>query len=217
MKFLKTALLVLAVLLCSVQLALATIPWPYVESIVQNSNVETSLFVLPDGSGPPLTEAQRADGVMVDGTITLVLIDEYGAPIAQFPHEDIWLETECDTQVPCPGGFSPDGPSANDGTVIFSTSQAGGGWTDGLTYVYVNGMRALDPFDLPYNTEHPPLPLHFNSADINGDGIVDLADLGLFATDYFGDYNYRSDFHWDGYLNLNDVGKMAEGYARECQ
>ena len=48
-----------------------------------------------------------------------------------------------------------------------------------------------------------------NSPDLNGDLLVNLADLSLFAQDYFGPYNYRSDLRWDGDLDLGDLVVFA--------
>jgi hypothetical protein len=49
-----------------------------------------------------------------------------------------------------------------------------------------------------------------NSPDLNGDLAVDLADVALFAQDYFGPYNYRSDLCWDGRVGaLNDLTYIA--------
>ena len=60
------------------------------------------------------------------------------------------------------------------------------------------------------------LDIQFNSADINGDLIVNLSDLGVFTTDYFGSYRYRSDFAWDGMVNLSDLGRFASAYGAGC-
>ena len=53
-----------------------------------------------------------------------------------------------------------------------------------------------------------------NSPDLNGDLLVNLADVALFAQDIFGPYNYRSDLRWDeGFfgrrVNLSDVTVFA--------
>jgi hypothetical protein len=57
-----------------------------------------------------------------------------------------------------------------------------------------------------------------NSPDINGDGIVNLADVGAFAADYVTGYAFRSDFNGDGVLNLIDVAVMAAhfGHGPPC-
>jgi hypothetical protein len=65
-----------------------------------------------------------------------------------------------------------------------------------------------------------PMPLSLdiaiNSPDINGDLQVNLSDVVAFTQDYFGAYNYRSDFFWDGVLNLSDVARMAQGMGAIC-
>ena len=46
--------------------------------------------------------------------------------------------------------------------------------------------------------------------DINGDGVVNLADVGLFASLFFsGAYQAAIDFNCDGVLNLADIGIFA--------
>lgn len=59
--------------------------------------------------------------------------------------------------------------------------------------------------------------IYFNSPDHNGDRIVDLADVGTFAQNYYGAYDYRSDLRWDGEMNLADVGAMATAIGASCQ
>jgi hypothetical protein len=60
------------------------------------------------------------------------------------------------------------------------------------------------------------MALHFNSADINADGTVNLSDVGEFATYFSGGYNYVADFFFDGILNLPDVGLLATGVGGSC-
>ncbi len=55
-----------------------------------------------------------------------------------------------------------------------------------------------------------------NSPDTNGDGVVDLVDLGTFSQAFYGEYSFRSDFFWDGLLNLSDVGRYATSFADQC-
>ena len=45
---------------------------------------------------------------------------------------------------------------------------------------------------------------------------MNLADVVLFARDYFGAYRYRSDFQWDGVLDLVDIVMMARGLESSC-
>ncbi len=44
------------------------------------------------------------------------------------------------------------------------------------------------------------------SPDFNADGVVNLADLGLFATAFMGGYSPCADMNQDGVMNLTDVG-----------
>ncbi len=201
--------------------SMADTAFPYVDWISPANTVEASLFVLPDGSGPALSEAYQYAGQNIDATITLGLVTCWGDPIQGFPLEDIWLESEDDGLGVCNSGnvwgFSPDGSSDINGEVTFSSSLAGGGWNEGPLWVYVVGGRALSPIDCPWGVLQSPVPLRINSADINGDGQVDLIDISLFSSDFFGSIpHYRSDFRWDGVLDLSDVALMASGVGKEC-
>lgn len=194
-------------------------PYPFVQSIdTPGLGDETaSIFILPDGSGPALTEAQLlGQGVSIDATIVITLITLEGDPIPNFPHEDVWLDAEDEQQFFCPLGFCADSNSTANGEMTFSTPLAGGGWHNAPTHVYVNGNPAYDPTDYPWYWAHPPVSLHFNSADISGDGLVDLMDVGLFAGDFFNEYHYRSDLFCDGELNLADVSSLALGIGAIC-
>lgn len=212
----KRLLAILLVLCVRPAPAPATTPYPFVDYITMNYPGEVSVLVTPLGTGPPLNACYSEDGYLVDATITLRLVTLDYTPIANFPPEDIWLESQEPQQHICGSGFSPDGPSGADGLVTFSGPLAGGGWHDGPTYVYVNGNPAYDPTDYPWYWEHPPLPLHFNSPDIDGDGLVNLADLSLLASDFFGQFHYRSDFNHDGVLNLSDIGNFAINVGTGC-
>jgi len=53
------------------------------------------------------------------------------------------------------------------------------------------------------------LLVRVNSPDIDGDGVVDVGDVVMFAQDYFGAYAYRSDLRCDGHIDLSDVARMA--------
>lgn len=207
--------LMLVIFFCSAGLADTGVPW--VGWITPANLDEASLLVMPDGSGYSLHYAQYFGGDYADASIEVGLIDNNGNPIANFPWEDIWLDPETVTAIFCyPNlypGFPADRNTDANGVTSFEIAFQGGGWTEGPIWVYLNGSRAMYP-DL---TEHPPVPLRYNSPDINGDGVVNLTDVAIFAGDYFGVYHYRSDFWWDGVLNLSDWAKFSEGYGTYCE
>jgi hypothetical protein len=186
---------------------------PHVESVVTAAETEASIFILPDGTGSPLASCVGAGGLPADARITARLVDANGAFIPAFPAEDMWLSFESPL-VQCCGqmGFLAEAASDAEGYVYFSQPLAGGGYCEGPLWFYLNGMRAENPVD----GELPPLALRANSPDINADGVIDLADIHLFAADFFGEYHYRSDFYWDGVINLADVGMMAQGPGHGC-
>ncbi len=218
MKLILTGL-IFGTLLCPATSVFADQPYPFVQSISTPGlgNDTASIFILPDGSGPALTEARLlGQGISVDATIVLILITVEGDPISNFPREDVWLDAQDEQQFFCPQGFCADNNSTVNGEMVFSTFLAGGGWHNAPTYVYVNGNPAYDPTDYPWYWAHPPVNLHFNSADISGDGLVDLVDVGFFAENFFNEYHYRSDLFCDGVLNLIDVGRLASGLGTNC-
>lgn len=59
--------------------------------------------------------------------------------------------------------------------------------------------------------------ISFNSPDINGDLVINLTDLATFSTDFYGSYRYRSDFVWDGQINLADLSILAQSYQATCE
>ncbi len=166
-----------------------------------------SIFVLPDGSGFDFTEAMVEPGILVDATIHLELLDYGGFPIQDFPSEDMWLEWQDENTISCQLGTCPGAATDDAGQTSWTTPLRAGGYSEQECHVLVNGMPLCGP----------GLPLHCNSADINGDLMVDLVDVSLFASDLFSGYNYRSDFHFDGVINIADVAKLAQGMSSACQ
>ncbi len=45
---------------------------------------------------------------------------------------------------------------------------------------------------------------------------MDLLDVVLFAQDFNSAYNYRSDFNWDGEVNLLDIVTLAQTQGIHC-
>jgi hypothetical protein len=186
---------------------------PYVDTITAANTEEVSLFILPDAAGSPLVYAQAYGGAATDARLTVRVVGADGAPIPYFPLGDLWLDSDATTQHPCvPWGFVGDDNSNSNGEVTFANPLAGGGWSEGPVWLYIYGVKA---FDLQ-SVEVPPVAIRFNSADINADGIVGLTDVPLFASDFYGLYAYRSDFHWDGALNLSDLTRLATSLGSSC-
>jgi len=221
MKNLNLILAVFFILTASAGTA-ATIPnlwgeWEWnITELVQVMNT-------PGGGGHPLSAANYLGGPTVDATIRIQLWvqgdDPEGPndpmPVANFPGEDIWLEIP--GTVWCQGGeATADGPTDDQGWFTFSQALNMGGWSDPegdppLVTVMVNGAPL-------HGLQGEPIwpTIVFNSPDINADLSVNLMDLSVFVPDYFGDYAFRSDFFWDGVLNLSDVAFMAIHMGEEC-
>ena len=199
---------------CTANISLGGIPdlshsaasWPY-------SGPETlSLFNLPDGSGHSFTQvflpgtADGGPGVFVDATITLTVLDSYDNPIANFPYEDIWLESADGGMVPCPGGTVADSNTDLLGQTVWMYPLQAGGWSEAPMQVVINGDALW----------FEGFPLNVNSPDLNGDGLVNLSDAGLFSVLYFSSVHYKADFNYDGVLNLSDVGYFVSGLGANC-
>jgi hypothetical protein len=217
MKTMPSCALIFMIAVFTAGIAMADSGIPWVGGITRETSEEVSIFVLPDGSGPPLNQAMLFGGHIADSGITVSLVDSQFSPIPHFPGEDIWLDSEVSTITSCSSyqnvGFVFEGVTDFNGEITFTGSPAGGGWSEGPVWVYLNGNRAMGPDQVP----HSPLNIRFNSADINADAVVDLLDVTLFVEDYFGDYQYRSDFNWDGELNLMDVVLLVKGIGRRCE
>jgi hypothetical protein len=173
------------------------------------------LYSLPNGAGNAFTQCRYWDGVtpgansvVVDGTVTLTLRDASMAPISDFPFEDLWLEARDGGLFICAGGSTADANTDALGQTTWVNPLRCGGWSTDLAQVMVNG-DAL--------TSDPGMALHFNSADINGSGQVELSDVTAFSGDFFGAYAFRSDFTYDGALDLLDVTKLSAGFGAQCQ
>lgn len=187
--------------------------WDHVEPV--------HVMVAPGCYGQELSEADYFGPVPTDGTVRIQLwIQEPGTnppppyPLASFPREDLWLEIPGATA--CLGGALADENSDPEGWITFSRHLEMGGANDPagsppFAMVMLNGLALRD------QNGHLISPdIVVNSPDINGDLATDLLDLALFASDFFGSYAYRSDFFWDGAVNLADLANMAGWYGCEC-
>lgn len=181
---------------------------PYGEYDMAYQGPETlTLFVVPDGSGVTFDQATLPYGGTEDATITLLLLDGNYVPVASFPSEDMWLESRDAGLIPCVGGTTADANTDAAGTTTWAAPLHAGGHSQAIVDVIVNGSR----LELA-----PGLELSFNSPDVNGDLKVDLTDVQLFVLDFYSGFNFRSDFHRDGILNLSDIPPMALAVGATC-
>ncbi|MEZ4386502.1 MAG: hypothetical protein R3D98_02780 [Candidatus Krumholzibacteriia bacterium] len=191
--------------------SLASIAWAGVPDLnTSTASIDpaangASVFNLPNGAGVALDQAFGVGGT-VDATITLTLIDTTGDPIFGYPFEDLWLETSLGGLTFCDGGTAADASTDIDGMTTWSNPLAAGGNSAGeTTRVIVAGAPLAGA----------GLSLTFNSADINGDLIVNLSDVATF-TQALATYTYDADFNNDGIINLSDVARFTQGIGTSC-
>lgn len=219
MKYLRTIVVGLVLVLASVGPADASIEvwgvwnWPHTEPV--------HIMVTPGGGGDSLSDAEFFGGAPADATIRVQLwvlsgsLEDPQPPetVANFPAEDLWLEAPGVAM--CVGGANADGNTDADGWFTFSGQLNGGGWTNanlgtpGLL-VKVSGVALDDRF-----AQIRPHIL-VNSPDMDGDGRVSISDIPPFADDFYGAYAFRSDFLWDGVINLSDVTRFAASLGESC-
>jgi hypothetical protein len=182
---------------------------PDASSAVTAAPGRVSVFTTPDMAGDPLVDCQAYGAMRTDATITVTLIGNDGSPMVGVPATSIWLRTTAGGLVVCPGGSIADGPTDGSGRTTFSQAIAGGGYTNPgggeRTEVVAMGAPLAQKLDI-----------QFNSADISGNLVVNIADVALFAGDWMGPYAYRSDFYWDGLINLSDLVQLAHSYGAAC-
>ena len=170
------------------------------------------LYNLPNGNGSSFDNAVAVVGfATVDATINLTLNDGLGVPINQFPFEDMWIESSDGGLVACTGGTTADQSTDAAGLTFWNAPLAAGGQTAStadLTIVMINGAAL---------TSNGGLPIAHNSADINGDGQVNLSDVQLFAADFYDVvYNFKSDLAFDAAVNLSDIVPLAQAMGGTC-
>ncbi len=209
----STLVLLATVALCGLvsgpALACTGVPDLDLSIVAQAFEGLATLLVIPDGSGPPLTEARTADGTTVDATIHLTVITYcFGEdPVPGFPREDMWLESIGGGLASCQGGTIADANTDEDGHTQWSQPLKAGGNDQGNCRVMVNGMPVGDAAGQTLN---------FNSPDMDGDGAINLTDIHRFSVDYFGPYEFRADLMRDGSVNLSDLSVLARALGKSC-
>ena len=211
----------LGILVAGFGAALAQVP------IAANSNANmpgatapVSVMVLPNGTGPQLTNCYYFGGLPANGVITVQLLDAAFDPVPNWPNRSIRINhTPNIAPNWCPDSWYPPpmhAPNCADqvtdagGFTRFSLAYHGGWWQDRGSQVWVleaTGVWMPIPNDLK---------MFFNSPDLNGDLAVNLLDVTIFSADLFGPYAYRSDFNWDGDINLLDVIIFSASLGITC-
>lgn len=185
----------------------AQIPDPSTSYATSATTENVYIYCLPDGSGDALNNCRLIDGSYTDATITVTILDSNFNPVVNYPGEDLWVVYNYPAPYTiCSGGISADSNTDSNGQTTFSGQFFSGGHGQGAMITMYAVPLTQPPFD----------NYHFYSPDINGDLIVDLTDIIFFAEDYFGEYNYKSDFYFDGIINLSDIIVLAQSMGMEC-
>ena len=155
------------------------------------------IMVCPTGDGSGLAS--------VGNVINIQVFDVTGLPMAGLN----WNDFEVDGVPPggLADGFNP--PSAWDQPPAGFVNLGGGAYQ--LIGTFIAGGVAPQAMVKVRGVilGSPPLPLIMNSPDRNGDGIVNLTDVGFFALALGAAYDWRFDYNGDGIINLSDTGFMA--------
>jgi hypothetical protein len=194
-------------------MAWANIPDMTMSYATSNSGAQVSCLVCPQGDGTPLTACYVYGGGPVgNATLNLYLLDANGDPVFPYPCEDMWFEFVDGSVTLCPGDYVCGTGSISDqdtdatGHTMWVQALPAGGCGEKVK-IYVSGMALAQA----------PLAIYkFNSPDENADLVVNLTDVVLFAGDYYGPYDYCSDFYWDGILNLSDIVVLAQHMGHAC-
>lgn len=207
-------LLVCTLFVCAATAAVADVPDLDLSDadFITAPGVMVVLFNLPNATGADFSDARGVDGNDYDATVELFLRNANGDAIGSFPAEDMFLLPTPDAGgnfFACTNGTIADADTDAAGHTQWFNPMNAGGYTvlaDDVTQCFISGAPLVGP----------GLALGFNSADITGDGNVNLSDIGAFATDFYGAYHFRSDFIFDVTLNLSDIGLLAQGNGTSC-
>jgi len=166
------------------------------------------MYNLPNGLGATFAQARTTTGV-VNATITLTVLDGGMVPVANYSANDMWLQPVAGVGNfnACTGGTTADLNTNASGVTTWAAPLRAGGWSTNNTQIIINGAAL---------TSNTGLVLRHNSTDINGDGAANLADIPLFAADFYGSYAFRSDLQYDGLVNLSDIPRLVSGVGAVC-
>lgn len=192
-----------------------------ITDIVRLDDVEVSLMILPDGSGTPFDQAMTFGNDIADASMELLIRTESQEFLAGVAAMEFVLQSTdsaagilqgCLTSTD--SGLIPLEGTDDQGHLFFDEPLLGGGWSEGPLEMTIQGSSYIFPGP---DSQGPIFDIRFNSPDINGDLNVNLSDIVLFTQDLLGEYNYRSDFAWDGEINLTDIVRMVQGLGVSCE
>jgi hypothetical protein len=172
-----------------------------------------SIMICPccDGNGFEYAKTFGLTSYYLDATIEVNIRDGQENPINEIPAASIWMEAPGITWCLPEGNivdFETGYMMAPDGYTEFALAPCGGGCSEEFT---LNGFLDGTSFN-----ENPITYIKFNSPDLSGDGLINLADLAQFAAIYWEPATYCTDFYWDGEMNLLDLALFAEHYTHPC-
>lgn len=140
--------------------------------------------------------------------VTFTLFDVTGAPVIGLP--PAMFEIDGLTPFQVADAFFPAGPAWDVQPAGFSVIAPGVyGYRGALTAGGNEPARAIGKVRGLLLTGAPVMPLTMVSPDMNSDGVVNLVDVVLFTSVFYGPYSYRADFNCDGVVNLIDVTVLA--------
>jgi hypothetical protein len=154
------------------------------------------IMVCPAGDGSTLA----ASGTQ----IRVQVFDVTGLPMAGLPSAAFEVDG-----VPPGGiadGFNP--PNVWDTQPGGFTNLGGGGYLLAGTFIAGGVAPQAMVKVMGVLIGGAPLPLRMNSPDITGDGVINLSDIGIFAS-LIGSGDWRADFNGDGLVNLTDIGLLV--------
>ena len=164
-----------------------------------------SVCIFPDGEA----RAFLAGGQAVTASLRFPVIDFDSDP----PFDSVSVEWYSGgPQVICQP-YDVELTSDPEGWVSWNPDFRGGGHRGPDEDVYLSLWVPVCPNQLLEIYEG----VYFNSPDISGDLQVNLMDIHLFSVDFFADYDYRSDFNWDGVINLLDIEILAQAVSSACE
>jgi hypothetical protein len=154
-----------------------------------------TVMITPEGQGGSLAAA--------GATINVVVRDQGGIPIPNYPFQDVWVGHPGDNSIAlCQGGSTADNNTDAAGATTISGVVSGGGYSS-TTKVYINGTPLAGA----------ALTISMNSPDITGDLKVDLFDFNIFGAD-FGGAEFRSDYAAPyGIVNLGDFAAFGQSFG----